>query len=119
MSPVPFSIWRQHAANSARMQKKCRVSLFSLDPDRDTPERVKRYVTGFDQTFIGLRGSDSELSPTMQDYGVTSIRRELPGSMIKYTIDHSTFGIAIRGLKPTAKFNRRYATMEDFNPAVS
>ncbi|MGQ9550194.1 MAG: SCO family protein [Roseiflexus sp.] len=63
----------------------------SLDPERDTPERLKRYLSAFDPTFIGLRGSEAELSPVMQDYGVTSIRRELPDSALKYTIDHSTF----------------------------
>jgi protein SCO1/2 len=71
--------------------EKVQGVFVSLDPDRDTPERLKRFVTAFDPTFIGLRGSEAELSPVMQDYGVTSIRRELPDSALKYTIDHSTF----------------------------
>jgi hypothetical protein len=31
----------------------------------------------------------------------------------------TNWGDVIRGLKPTAKISRRYATREDFNPAVS
>ncbi|NWG21990.1 MAG: SCO family protein [Chloroflexi bacterium] len=65
--------------------------FISLDPERDTQERLGRYVTAFDSTFIGLRGSEAELAPIVKDYGVTYARRELPGSALKYTIDHSTF----------------------------
>lgn len=63
----------------------------SLDPERDTPERLTRYLAGFDKTFIGVRGTEAELAPIVEDYGVSYARRELPDSALKYTIDHSTF----------------------------
>ncbi len=71
--------------------EKVQGVFVSLDPDRDTPERLKRYVTAFDPTFIGVRGSEMELEPVVKDYGVTYMRRDLPGSALGYTIDHSTF----------------------------
>lgn len=71
--------------------EKVQGIFVSLDPDRDTPERLKRYVTAFDPTFIGVRGSETELAPVVQDYGVTYMRRDLPDSALGYTIDHSTF----------------------------
>lgn len=71
--------------------EKVQGVFVSLDPDRDTPERLKRYVTAFDPTFIGVRGSETELAPVVKDYGVTYMRRDLPGSALGYTIDHSTF----------------------------
>jgi hypothetical protein len=37
----------------------------------------------------------------------------------RYATGTNMGGDAIRGLKPTAKISRRYATREDFNPAVS
>lgn len=78
---------RKLGADAAPVQ----VALITLDPDRDTQDRMGRYVTGFDRTFIGLRGTPTELAPIMKAYGVTAIRRELPSSALGYTIDHSSF----------------------------
>lgn len=72
------------------------VGVFvTLDRERDTPERLQRYLGGFDKTFYGLTGTPEQLAQVEKAYGVTSIRRELPDSAIKYTIDHSTFIYAI------------------------
>lgn len=37
------------------------VVLITVDPDRDTPARLKDYVQNFDQDFIGVTGAKSEL----------------------------------------------------------
>lgn len=68
-----------------------RVVFVTLDPERDTLDRLGGYVENFNPNFIGLRGSMEELEPIMKAYGVTRIRRELPGSALVYTIDHSGF----------------------------
>jgi protein SCO1/2 len=75
--------------------EQVQVAFVTLDPERDTPERLGWYVGNFDPTFYGLYGSPEELEPVLQDYGVTSIKRELEGSQLGYTIDHSAFLYAI------------------------
>ncbi|MFV9503044.1 MAG: SCO family protein [Oscillochloridaceae bacterium umkhey_bin13] len=67
------------------------VALVSLDPERDTPERLAQYVSAFDPRFVGLRGDEATLEPIIKDYGVYRARRELTGSALGYTIDHSGF----------------------------
>lgn len=67
------------------------VALVSLDPERDTSERLSMYVTAFDPSFKGLRGDAAALAPIVKDYGVFYEKRELPGSALGYTIDHSGF----------------------------
>lgn len=67
------------------------VALVSLDPERDTPERLAQYVSAFDPRFIGLHGDEATLEPIIRDYGVFRERRELPDSALQYTIDHSGF----------------------------
>lgn len=67
------------------------VALITVDPERDTNERLGAYVTAFDPSFIGLRGSQTELDAVMKAYGASAIRRELPGSALGYTMDHSGF----------------------------
>lgn len=65
------------------------VVLITVDPQRDTPERIQAYASGFDEVFIGLSGSEAELEPVWQGYGVY---RAISGSHHDsgYTVDHST-----------------------------
>jgi protein SCO1 len=69
--------------------EKVRVVFITVDPARDTPERMARYLTSFDPTFIGLTGSEAELQAIYQAYGVTAIKRDLADSAISYTVDHN------------------------------
>jgi protein SCO1/2 len=82
---------RDLGADAARVQ----VVMVSLDPERDSAEVLKNYVTAFDTTFLGLRGTQEELAPILKAYGVTAIKRRLPSSALGYTIDHSTYTYVI------------------------
>lgn len=44
--------------------------FITVDPLRDSPERAQAYASGFDPQFIGLSGSENELTPVWQGYGV-------------------------------------------------
>jgi protein SCO1/2 len=81
------AVRRELGADAENVQ----VALISVDPERDTTERLKTYVSTFDPTFIGLRGEGATLDQVLKDYGVTAIRRELPNSASAYTMDHSAF----------------------------
>ncbi|MEN9936907.1 MAG: hypothetical protein RLZZ387_3486 [Chloroflexota bacterium] len=71
--------------------ERLKVALITLDPERDTPELLGRYVRRFDPSFIGLTGTQEELDAAIKGYGVMSMRRDMPESALKYTIDHSAF----------------------------
>lgn len=71
--------------------KAVQVALVSLDPDRDTSERLRQYVTAFDPGFKGLRGDKAVIDPIVGDYGVFYEIKQLPDSALGYTIDHSGF----------------------------
>ena len=43
--------------------------LISVDPARDTPQRLGRYVEFFDPGFVGLTGSQDELTRVAHRYG--------------------------------------------------
>ena len=64
------------------------VLYVTVDPERDTPERVQEYVRHFNPTFIGLSGSEAELTKVWNDYGVF---REIVegGSAAGYLVDHT------------------------------
>ena len=60
----------------------------SLDPKRDTPERLRSYVEWFHPRMIGLTGSESELEGVADRYRVRyRVVREPDADY--YTLDHS------------------------------
>lgn len=62
----------------------------SVDPQRDTPEVLKKYVTHFEVPVVGLTGSKDALDAVVKQYaGFYEIRDE--GSAAGYLIDHSLY----------------------------
>jgi protein SCO1 len=70
-----------------------KVALISVDPERDTPERLGRYVSSFGGDFIGLTGSAPEIVNATRAFGVASARVDLGGG--NYTMDHSATVFAL------------------------
>jgi protein SCO1/2 len=64
--------------------------LVSLDPDRDTPERMGEYAAYFDPSFVGLTGDPDEIGRFARSAGVVY---ELPEdtSSRDYLVGHSSF----------------------------
>lgn len=67
--------------------------MVTVDPARDTPERLAEYLSFFDPDFIGLTGTAEEIEPVKQQFGIIS----LPGTATPqangsefYFVDHST-----------------------------
>ena len=46
------------------------IVLVSVDPDRDTPERIQDYADHFHPSFLGLSGAQNELEPIWKDYSI-------------------------------------------------
>jgi protein SCO1/2 len=68
--------------------KRVKVLFVTVDPERDTPERVQEYANHFNDEFIGLSGSEAELQKTWNDYGV--FREKVEGtSALGYLVDHT------------------------------
>lgn len=52
------------------VRREIRVVFVSTDPRRDTPERIREWLDGFDPSFIGLRGTRSEIAALEDALGV-------------------------------------------------
>lgn len=65
-----------------------KVVFVTVDPNRDTPQVTQDYVNKFNTAFIGLSGSETELAPVWQGFG---IYREIVGSesAVGYVVDHT------------------------------
>jgi protein SCO1/2 len=75
---------RKLGAEAARVQ----VLLVTVDPERDTPELLSRYVTAFDPDFLGLTGSPQQIAGAAREFKVVyqKVEGKQPGS---YSVDHS------------------------------
>ncbi|MEW6285560.1 MAG: SCO family protein [Chloroflexota bacterium] len=68
--------------------EKVQVVFVSVDPQRDTPERVQEYVNHFNPNFIGLSGTETALNKIWKDYGV--FREIVEGtSALGYIVNHT------------------------------
>lgn len=86
--------------------EKVQVLLITVDPERDTAERLGAYVTGFNPSFIGLRADISTTEAVAKEFKVFFSRRKANGNGNEnngqahnhthepaaddYMIDHST-----------------------------
>jgi protein SCO1/2 len=64
------------------------VVMVSVDPDRDTPEQLARYVPAFNSNFIGYTGTFGETVKLAQQLNIAfgKVPGDVPGS---YLVDHS------------------------------
>ncbi len=60
----------------------------TLDPERDTPSVLKRYLAEFGSRFVGLTGSIAEIANVAHAYRVYFAKHPLPGG--GYSVDHSS-----------------------------
>lgn len=67
--------------------------FISVDPDRDTPERLAAYVGAFNTEFYGLHIPADELVQVKKDYGVYAEKNVLSASQsaADYLVDHTAF----------------------------
>ncbi|HUE99381.1 MAG TPA: SCO family protein [Anaerolineales bacterium] len=68
--PTTMAELNQALGKLGNQADQVQVLFITVDPQRDTPERVQEYVNHFNPSFVGLSGSVSELAKVWNDYGV-------------------------------------------------
>lgn len=65
------------------------VLFISVDPERDTLEKLKEYGAFFHPNILGLTGSSREIAAVAKQYGA-SYSKQNTGSAGGYVVDHSS-----------------------------
>jgi protein SCO1 len=65
---------------------KLRVAFITVDPEQDTPELMKTYLSSFDPRIVGLTGTNEEIATAAKAYKI--YYRKVPTENA-YTMDHS------------------------------
>ncbi|MGI9231087.1 MAG: SCO family protein [Methylocystis sp.] len=67
---------------------KINALFVTVDPERDSAEVLKDYLSNFDSRIIGVTGPRSQLEPMLREYRIYAKRA--PGNNIDYAVDHTT-----------------------------
>ncbi|MGH8278012.1 MAG: SCO family protein [Gammaproteobacteria bacterium] len=64
--------------------------MVTVDPARDTPEVLHKYVTTFDPRFVGLTGTQNQIAALAKRYRVFYQRQAPKTPTGNYEVDHSS-----------------------------
>ena len=69
--------------------ERVQVLFVTLDPERDSAERLKTFVPWFHPSFLGLRGDTEQTKTVTKEFRIFSARKEVGGEL-GYVLDHSS-----------------------------
>ena len=68
--------------------QKVQVVFITVDPEKDTPEKMQEYVNRFHSSIIGLSGAQEELQIIWDGYGIFRAETDTETALGK-VIDHT------------------------------
>lgn len=86
--PATMSELKKAMAELGKQGEDVQVIMVSLDPERDTPEKLAEYMAYFHPSFIGLTGSEDEIIAASAPLGIFYERHEGTASS-GYLVDHT------------------------------
>lgn len=93
--PTTLATFKQVWAELTRQGVTDRVQFLfvSVDPERDTPEKLASYVQFFSKDFVAATGTDEQLTRLTRSLGLLYVRD--PDSAGGYNVDHSASSVII------------------------
>lgn len=85
--PTTLAELAQVAKELGDEARKMQVLFVTVDPERDTPEVLKRYVPSFDPGFLGLYGDAEATARAAKEFKIYYQKQPLPDG--GYSVDHS------------------------------
>ncbi|MEC8443360.1 MAG: SCO family protein [Pseudomonadota bacterium] len=89
----PESIGVYHAARKKLTEEErdqVKFVFISVDPERDTPEKLKQFESFFNGRLIVVTDTEENIQTLTKQYGVYFDLVDLEGSALQYTVDHSS-----------------------------
>lgn len=88
--PTTMAQLSQVMQNLGEDAQNVRILFVSVDPHRDTPDKLQAYVHVFDKNAIGLTGSEKQIADVARRYRVAyQIERPSSNNTANYEVAHS------------------------------
>lgn len=88
--PMTLANLAQSYKNLGALAEQVQVVYMTVDPERDTPARLREYLANFNAQFIGVSGSAEELAAVRQAYGIIA-KKEVHKNGGTYEVHHSSY----------------------------
>jgi len=87
--PTTLAVLNSVAQRLKDSQTRARFIFVTVDPQRDTPEQLARYVTYFNGDFIGVTGTADGIDQLTGQLGIMYLQVANETSPESYLIDHT------------------------------
>lgn len=88
--PATLGIWKTVHAQLGSKAEQVKFVMITVDPERDTPARLKEFMAFFHQDFIGLTGTLPEIEDAAAEYRISFKKEPLESDPDDYQILHTT-----------------------------
>lgn len=86
------------------------IAFVSVDPERDTQQRLAEYIDFFNPAFLGVTGDDSELQRLTRPLGILYAKVITEKSAMGYVMDHSASIVLI---DPQGRYHALFSSPHD------
>lgn len=87
--PVTLANLAQARRKLGDLADKVQVVYVTVDPQQDTPARLKEYLAVFDSSFIGVTGTEAQLNAVQKEYGIVAAKAV--GKKGEAQVHHSSY----------------------------
>jgi protein SCO1/2 len=67
------------------------VVFVSVDPERDTPARMREFLDFFNPAFVGATGTPGQLEAVRREFGISAEKAVSQNKKLGYEVHHSSF----------------------------
>ncbi len=87
--PMTMSVMSNVVDQLGDQADRVQVVFVTVDPERDTQQKLKSYIPYYNENFIGLTGTPEEIDKVADDYNVYYSKEEVESSS-EYLMGHNS-----------------------------
>lgn len=90
LTPAALQVLAAALASTPAARRSARAAFVTLDPARDTPERLRAFLSAHDPTIVGLTGTDADIKDLASAYKLYWKRIDDASLQGGYSIDFAS-----------------------------
>lgn len=87
--PGTLAVWKEAHSLLGDAAAETRFVFVTVDPERDTPERLAMHVNAFSPDFIGLTGTPEALQPVYDAFHIAYEKDTESDTAVEYLMGHT------------------------------
>ena len=116
----PYDLERNAYVKDIMDEQQLDINLvfITLDPSRDTTERLKDFSEYIHKSMIALTGSNDQIEALKKAYGVFGKSNKVDNEDQSYLVDHSTFSYLVNNNGEVLSYFNRRETPEKISAKI-